>query len=204
MTDPIDRRLTYPTELPTARTARETLRPAAVLFALTAHEGVVETVLTVRNSALKSHPGQISFPGGRIEPGDRDVAETAMREAAEEIGIEVRDIEVIGALDQCITGTGYSVVPVVALIPPNYPYRLDHREVAEVFHVPMPHLFDATRHQRLSRIINGARREYDAIDYNGYHIWGATARMIVGLYERLARVRDSASYKVFFGNCGKT
>lgn len=163
----------------------EPLMPAAVLIPLTARGNVAEVVLTVRNRQLKSHPGQISFPGGRVEAQDRDVAQTAVRETHEEVGIEPHDVRIIGSLGAYVTGTGFSVVPVLGLIPPNYPYRPDPGEVEEVFHVPLQHLLDPVNHTLCTREIAGRAHEFYAIDYRGYRIWGATARIIVALYERL-------------------
>lgn len=163
------------------------LTPAAVLFPLTLGPHGAEVVLTVRNAGLRRHAGQISFPGGKADPEDRDVAHTAAREAAEEIGLMESDIQVLGALDPCVTGTGFRVVPVIGLVPWDYAYKPDAREVSEIFHVPLDFVLDATRHERRSGEFNGQRREYYAIDYERFHIWGATARMIVSLHARLSR-----------------
>ncbi len=179
------------------------LRPAAVLFALSIQHGAIDLVLTVRNAALRSHPGQISFPGGRVERGDRDAAVTATREAFEEIGVNPTDVRVIGALDPCYTGTGFSVVPILGLIPAAYAYRLDPGEVAEIFHVPLSYALDPARHQRLHREFNGQRREYFAIDYGARHIWGATARMIVDFSNRLRAHPDAAAVQSLFADCDK-
>lgn len=182
---------------------QESLRAAAVLFPLTLRDNTVEAVLTVRNQFLRSHPGQISFPGGKVEEGDLDIAHTAVREAFEELGIAPEDVAVIGTLETCVTGTGFSVVPVLGIIPSNYPYRLDHAEVDEVFHVPLAFLLDESRHQRLNRVFNGVLREYYAIDYGRYHIWGATARIIVELHARLRGQSTTDCFKRLFSNCEK-
>ena len=183
--DPVTRATRPPPPASDTLVVQQLLRPAAILFPLTIQNNVVDVVLTRRTESLRSHPGQISFPGGRIEPGDYDVAAAATREAHEEIGLTPRDVAVIGTLDTCITGTGFSVVPVLAVIPPHYAYRLDPNEVDEVFHVPLAHLMEPANHQQLSRTFNGVVRGYYAIDYGRHHIWGATARMIVTLYERI-------------------
>lgn len=197
---PIDR---LPPELSALSVAsvQSSLRSAAVLFPLTWMGGRVQAVLTVRNASLRSHPGQISFPGGKVDAGDADFAATAVREASEEIGLAPQDVTVLGALGECLTGTGYRVVPVIGVIPPGYPFQPDAAEVAEVFQVPLAYLLDASRHQRLSREFEGVRREYYAIDYGRYHIWGATARMIVDLHERLRGHSATGIYKKLFGNC---
>lgn len=187
--------------MPSASPVQSSLRSAAVLFPLTWRAGRVEVVLTVRNAALRSHPGQISFPGGKVDAGDVDFAATAIREASEEIGLAPDDVTVLGALGECVTGTGYRVIPVIGVIPPGYPFQPDAAEVAEIFQVPLSYLLDASRHQRLSRVFEGVRREYYAIDYGRYHIWGATARMIVDLHERLRGHSATGIYKKLFGNC---
>ncbi len=160
-------------------------RPAAVLFPLTWDGDALHAVLTVRNANLKSHPGQISFPGGRVEPRDADVADTALRETFEEIGVVPGDVTVIGSLPPYLTGTGYCVVPVLGCVPSGYAYRPDPREVAEVFHVPFEHLLDPSNHARKVREFNGRSHQYYEIDYRGRVIWGATAGMIVALHGRL-------------------
>lgn len=163
------------------------LTAAAVLFPLTLGPAGAEAILTVRNADLRRHAGQISFPGGKADPRDRDVAHTAVREATEEIGLKADDVRILGTLEPCVTGTGFRVVPVVSLVPWAYPYRPDVGEVSEIFRVPLDFLLDARRHQRRSGEFNGQRREYYAIDYDRFHIWGATARMIVSLHARLSR-----------------
>lgn len=163
------------------------LIPAAVLMPLVVDSRGVSVVLTLRNANLKSHPGQVSFPGGRVEVDDPDVAHTAIRETHEELGVEPRDVRIIGSLGPCITGTGYSVVPVMGLIPPDYPFVPDAREVAEVFDVPLRFLLDPANHTPQAYVVEGKRRQYYEILYRGHRIWGATANMIVSLYHKLER-----------------
>lgn len=169
---------------PVARS--ELLKPAAVLIPIVVGATDIQVILTVRNANLNSHPGQISFPGGRVEKTDASVADTAMREAHEELGLEPRAVRIIGSLTPCITGTGYKVVPVVGLVPPAYPYLPDENEVAEIFAAPLRHLLTPENHARCSAMFQGQRREYYEILYGNYRIWGATAQMIVDLYGRLA------------------
>ena len=171
----------------------EALTPAAVLVPVVLAEAGPELLFTVRNSRLRRHPGQISFPGGRVDPDDRDPGHTALREAEEELGIHPEDIALVGCLDTCITGTGYSVVPVVGLLRSGYPYRPSAEEVEEIFHAPVAHLLDAGNHQRGQREINGAQRSYYEIWYRDFRIWGATAQMIVGLHRRLAAAEGAGS-----------
>lgn len=160
--------------------------PAAVLVPITCDERA-EVLLTVRHSALRSHPGQISFPGGRVDATDGDVAATALREAWEEVGIEPAAVEVLGSLPPYLTGTGYSVVPVLGLIPAHYKYRLARDEVEEVFHVPCEFLFETGTWETREYEVEGGRRAYAEIWFGRYRVWGATAGMIVGLRERLLR-----------------
>ena len=161
--------------------------PAAVLVPIALGVDRPELLLTVRHSALRSHPGQISFPGGRVDPEDLDVAATAVRETHEEVGVAPAAIEVIGALGPYLTGTGYSVVPVIGLIPAGYPYRLARDEVEEVFHVPLEFLFETGTWETREYEIEGGRRSYAEIWFGRYRIWGATAGMIVDLRDRLRR-----------------
>lgn len=159
--------------------------PAAVLVPVAFGAQGPELLLTVRHSALRSHPGQISFPGGRVDPEDIDVAATALRETWEEVGVEPSAVEVLGALPPYLTGTGYSVVPVLGVIPAGYAYRLARDEVEEVFHVPFEFLFATGVWEDREYEVEGGRRTYAEILFGRYRIWGATAGMIVGLRERL-------------------
>lgn len=161
--------------------------PAAVLFPLILDAAAPEVLLTVRHSQLRSHPGQISFPGGRCDAADPDVAATALRETWEEVGVDREHVRVLGALPPYLTGTGYSVVPVLGSVPANYPYRIATGEVEEVFHVPLAYLLDEGNRQFREYEVNGHRRGYFEFRFGRYRIWGATAQMIVSLHERLGR-----------------
>ena len=157
------------------------IRPAAVLVPLVRRENGLTVLLTRRTAHLNEHAGQISFPGGRSEPGDAYAAETALREAAEEIGLAAERVEVLGELHEYVTVTGYRVTPVVGLVTPPLELRLDDFEVAEVFEVPLEFLLDPANHLR-NRIVHGGRqRHYYAIPYRQYYIWGATAGMLMNL-----------------------
>lgn len=177
-----------PVTTPAVAPGPSALTPAAVLVPVVLAEAGPELLFTVRNSQLRRHPGQISFPGGRVDPGDRDPGHTALRETEEELGIRPDDVAIVGCLDTCVTGTGYSVVPVVGLLPAGYQYRLAASEVEEIFHAPVAHLLDAGNHQLGQREFNGAQRSYYEIWYRDFRIWGATAQMIVGLHRRLTGV----------------
>jgi len=162
------------------RSDRE-IRPAAVLVPLVRRENGLTVLLTRRTAHLNEHAGQISFPGGRSEPGDAYAAETALREAAEEIGLAAERVEVLGELHQYVTVTGYRVTPVVGLVTPPLELRLDDFEVAEVFEIPLEFLLDPANQLR-NRIVHGGReRHYYAIPYQQYYIWGATAGMLMNL-----------------------
>lgn len=161
------------------------LRPAAVLVPIVLAPNGVEVLLTVRNQNLNSHPGQISFPGGRVDASDRDVGHTALRESEEELGITPDHVQLLGSLDPYLTSTGFSVVPVVGLLSPGYCYQLAEHEVAEAFHVPLAFVLNPENYREIEREFSGQRRRYFEIWFNDYRIWGATAGMIVGLQRRL-------------------
>lgn len=162
----------------------ETPRPAAVLIPIVAREGLT-VLLTQRTETLSKHAGQISFPGGRLDPSDAGPVEAALREAQEEIGLDPRLVDVIGFLDGYRTGTGYHVTPVVGLVPPGLEFHLAEAEVAETFEVPLAFLMDTANHQKHAREWRGRTRSYWAMPYEQRYIWGATAGMLKNLHERL-------------------
>ncbi len=164
----------------------EVLREAAVLVPIVARTSGATLMLTKRTDHLDHHPGQISFPGGHIEPDDGSAEAAALREAEEEVGVRHNEVEIIGRLDQYITRTGFSVVPVVGLVQSDYTVDLDSFEVAEVFEVPLSFLLDDANHKRDQRIHKGETREFYAMPYGDYYIWGATAGMIRNLYDVIA------------------
>lgn len=160
-------------------------RPAAVLVPLVEREDVLSVLLTRRTDHLHHHPGQISFPGGRVEAGDAGPQDTALRETEEEIGLDRRHVELLGSLPDYYTGTGFRVTPVVGLVRPPFELTLDAFEVAEVFEVPLAHFLDPLNHQRHSMEVEGRTRRFYAMPYGDYYIWGATAGMLRSLYELL-------------------
>ncbi len=160
----------------------EDIRPAAVLVPVVRRESGLTVLLTRRTAHLNDHAGQISFPGGRSEPGDADAARTALREAAEEIGLKPARVEVLGELHPYVTVTGYRVTPVVGLVTPPLDLRPDDFEVAEVFEVPLEFLLDPANHQRNRVLSEGRERVYYAMPYRQYYIWGATAGMLMNFY----------------------
>ncbi len=161
------------------------LTPAAVLFPIVLREHEQTVLLTQRTAHLKDHAGQISFPGGRVEPDDRSPVDTALRETEEEVGLLRDRIDVLGYLPEYRTGTGFRVTPVVALVQPPFELAPDPFEVAEVFEVPLGFLLNPENHQRHSIHHRGAMRNYFAMPYGDYFIWGATAGMIRSLSDRL-------------------
>ncbi|MBL8397446.1 MAG: CoA pyrophosphatase [Candidatus Accumulibacter sp.] len=163
----------------------EELTAAAVLFPIVNRPLEPTVLLTQRTAHLKDHPGQISFPGGRCEDSDRSPIETALREAAEEIGLASRHVQIIGYLPEYRTGTGFRITPVVGLVTPPFDLHLDKFEVAEVFEVPLSFLLDPANHQRHSIHYRGQLRNYHAMPYGNHYIWGATAGIIVSLYQLL-------------------
>ena len=163
----------------------EELTPAAVLFPIVRRSREPTVLLTQRTAHLKDHPGQISFPGGRCELADGSPADTALREADEEIGLSSAHIEIAGYLPEYLTSTGFRVTPVVAMITPPFELRLDAFEVEEAFEVPLSFLLDSANHQQHSLHYRGKLRHYYAMPYGDYFIWGATAGMIMSLYRAL-------------------
>lgn len=156
---------------------------AAVLIGLTdrAAPGVI---LTLRRENLRTHAGQIAFPGGRIDRGE-DVVTAALREAREELAIDPAQVALAGELDPYATITGYQVTPVVGVLPPNLAIEPHDAEVAGWFEAPLAHLLEPASHIRRSALFEGRERHYYEINWEGRRIWGATAAMIVNLSRRL-------------------
>jgi 8-oxo-dGTP pyrophosphatase MutT (NUDIX family) len=165
--------------------ADKPFRPAAVLIAIVTREQPT-FLLTQRAEKLSTHSGQIAFPGGRIDPGDKNPAEAAMREAMEEIGLSREFITPLGYLDTYLSGTGFRIVPTVALVSPGFSLTLNPSEVVEAFEVPFDFLMSPKNHLRHNREWKGLLRSYYAMPYGERYIWGATAGMIRRLYERLS------------------
>jgi 8-oxo-dGTP pyrophosphatase MutT (NUDIX family) len=163
------------------------LRRAAVLVPLVERPEGVTVLLTLRTDHLTSHAGQISFPGGRAEELDSSPIETALRESEEEIGLHRRHVSILGVLPDYVTGSAYRVAPVVALVKPPFDLTADPNEVAEIFEVPLAFLMNGMHHQRLSfDLPEGAgRRNFYAMPYERFFIWGATAGMLRNLFHFL-------------------
>jgi 8-oxo-dGTP pyrophosphatase MutT (NUDIX family) len=158
---------------------------AAVLIPLLLKSDGLSVLLTQRTNHLRDHAGQISFPGGRMDPEDNGPHETALRESEEEIGLERARVEIIGQLPDYLTVSGYSVAPMVGLVKPQAEYVLDEFEVADIFEVPLAFLMDPANHQiRVWQSEQGSRSFY-AMPYGDRFIWGATAGMLRNLYHLL-------------------
>ncbi len=170
-------------ELPTGRV----LRPAAVLVPLMKGKNGLDLILTKRASHLKHHPGQIAFPGGKIDEGDAGPEDAALREAWEEIGLPRSAAQIIGCLPAHETVTSYSVTPVIALVTHPFEQRPEPGEVEEVFTVPFSHATDLNRFRPQGRLWQGKMRHYETVPYGPYYIWGATARILRALAVRLAQ-----------------
>jgi 8-oxo-dGTP pyrophosphatase MutT (NUDIX family) len=170
-----------------ARPEASALTPASVLVPIVLHDAEPTVLFTRRTVHLKSHSGQISFPGGRAEPQDPGPEHTALRETHEEIGLVAECIELLGRLGDYHTRTGYRITPVVGLVTPPFVLNPDRNEVEEVFEVPLAFLLDPGNHQRHSREFQGETRHFFAIEWRDYYIWGATAGMLVNLHRHLSR-----------------
>ena len=156
-----------------------TLRPAGVLIPLIDHgDAGISVLLTQRSAELNTHAGQVSFPGGRMEAGDADIACTALRETEEEVGIAQAGISVIGYLQPMPTITGYAVTPVVGLIDSGYELSIDTTEVEYVFEVPLAFLLDPVNHKFVERELHGNTVSMVEYHFDGERIWGATAFII--------------------------
>jgi len=168
-------------DLPELRARAAT--PAAVLIAITERPDP-GLILTVRREHLRTHAGQIAFPGGRLDPGEEAV-DAALREAREEIDLQPADIRIAGLLDDYRTVTGYVVTPVVGVIPPDLPLTPHDREVADWFEAPMAYLLDPANQRLETAVFEGRERRYWQIEWEGRRMWGATAAMLVNLSRRL-------------------
>jgi 8-oxo-dGTP pyrophosphatase MutT (NUDIX family) len=167
-----------------AHFAPSDIRPAAVLIAVTdrPEPGVI---LTHRPEGLRAHPGQVAFPGGKLDPGE-DAVTAALREAYEELSINADDVSIIGASDRFVTATGYDVTPVLGVIPPDLPLTPNPHEVASWFEAPLAFLLDPANHQRKTGELKGRVRDFLEIGWQGHRIWGVTAAIIANLSRRLA------------------
>lgn len=157
------------------------LRAAGVLVPVISTGGVARVILTKRSSALKHHPGQIAFPGGKQDLTDADITATALREAHEEIGLDPANVEVLGHLPKHETVTGFDVTPVLARVSQPFVPRPEAGEVDEVFEVPLAHLLTLSHFRVEQRRWRGSWRRYYTVPFGPYYIWGATARILRSL-----------------------
>ncbi len=174
-----------------ARARRELtadLVAAAVLIPIIYREDRLSVLLTERSPDLKHHAGQVSFPGGRMDPQDADVRATALRETQEEVGIDPGDIEIVGYLDPNPTVTGYAVTPVVGLVELRRKLVLDPVEVKSAFEVPLPFLLDEDNQEATQREFAGVTVPIAEFNYGEYRIWGATASMLIELRKILINI----------------
>ena len=161
------------------------LKHAGVLVPLLLSGPLPELLFTKRTEIVETHKGQVSFPGGVAEPADRDIVETSLREAMEEIGIHQKDISVLGLLDDLATPTGFVITPVVGSIQPSAPLAPNPDEVAQVFQVPIQYFTEPSHARREMRIVRGAEHEVWHYEAEGHTIWGVTASIVRSLLEAL-------------------
>ncbi len=162
-------------------------RAAAVLIAVINYEKGARVLLTRRPENMASHPGQVAFPGGKVEKSDDGIVAAALREANEEVGLDPSLVDIVGYLDTYQTGSGFRITPVVGLVPSTYQLELDKREVDEAFEVPLKFLMTVENHQKHNRCWQGKNRAYYAMPYGDKFIWGATAGMLKNFYDRIYR-----------------
>ncbi|MFD2165961.1 CoA pyrophosphatase [Thalassotalea euphylliae] len=157
------------------------VKAAAVLIPLVETERGLDIVFTRRADHLKHHPGQISFPGGKVEKQDANYVETALREAHEEIALNPEQVDVLGQLEPYHTITGYQVTPIIGLISGELALQADEQEVAEIFTVPLSFFVDHQNHLKVSTFHKGKKHHVYFMPYKHYNIWGATAAMLADL-----------------------
>jgi 8-oxo-dGTP pyrophosphatase MutT (NUDIX family) len=161
------------------------LRDAAVLIPIVDHPEGASLILTKRADSLRSHSGQIAFPGGRIDPEDVSPEAAALRESEEEIGLAPEKVEVIGRMPDYVSGSGYRIAPVFGIVSPGFRLSINPDEVDAAFEVPLSFLMDPANHSRLSRTWQDRQRYFYAMPFGERYIWGVTAGIIRTLYERL-------------------
>lgn len=187
----VDPRMAYPAGVTpeTDRAIREFFPAspiaAAVLVPIVDHPSGLTVLLTQRATHLKHHPGQISFPGGRIEASDGGPLQAALRETEEEIGLSREHVRFVGYLDPHLVLTGYWITPIVAFVQPGFELKLDEQEVAGTFEVPLMHILDVANHRSRERMLGDVPIRVHDIPYGEHNIWGATAGILMALYRLL-------------------
>lgn len=164
---------------------RPGLRDAAVLIPVVDHGGEASVLLTKRTEKLRSHSGQVAFPGGAIDPTDASPEDAAVRETLEEIGLGAADIDVVGRMPDYVSGSGYRIAPVLGIVRPDYFLTINEDEVDDAFEVPLSFLMNPANHRRESRIWQDRERFFYTMPFGERYIWGVTAGIIRTLYERL-------------------
>ncbi|MEH6694617.1 MAG: CoA pyrophosphatase [Hyphomonas sp.] len=161
------------------------IRPAAVLIGIIPRKSGPTALLTVRPTTMASHPGQVAFPGGKVDPIDVDEVAAALREAEEEVGVVPGDVDVIGKGAPYVTGTRFRITPVLGVLPADFVAVPDATEVADVFETPLDFLMNTANHTMGQAVYKGKKRDYYEMPHNGYRIWGVTAGIIRRLYQTL-------------------
>jgi 8-oxo-dGTP pyrophosphatase MutT (NUDIX family) len=169
------------------------LKPAGVLIPIIEHEDALSVLLTRRSAALRYHASQVSFPGGRMEPGDADIQATALRETWEEVGIKPADVEIAGYLEPTPTITGYAVTAVIGIVRHGIELNIDPAEVQRAFEVPLAYLLDAGNQRASEREFNGMRVPIVEFRFASERIWGATANILLNLRQVLLETNDNSS-----------
>lgn len=164
---------------------REGLRDAAVLIPVVDRDGEASVILTKRTEKLRSHSGQVAFPGGRIDDTDPTPEAAALRETEEEIGLGADFIEIVGRMPDYVSGSGFRIAPVLAVVRPGFVLTINEDEVDDAFEVPLSFLMDPANHNRESRVWQERERFFYTMPFGDRYIWGVTAGIIRTLYERL-------------------